>query len=168
MRVDVYSRKQVAVLEPRKNVWVISIHTPGDEATPLVDGWESVHRFCFSDIAGDSAEMMLWAQEIRESGHEVVFFCIDMAMEIRHIVQQAHKLGKDLVVHCDAGVSRSQAIARWTRQVFNADVVSHTIGTDHHANGLVLRHLMWLAWQEAFKDRGTFSVEHDDDHWSQE
>ena len=162
MRIDVHSRKQVAVLEPRKNVWVISINTPGDEAAPLQPGWESVHRFCFSDIAGDSVEMMLWVRELQEQGREVILFDMAMAREIRYIVQQAVRFNKDLIIHCDAGVSRSQAVARWARQVFNAEVVSHTIGTDHHANGLVLRHLMWLEWQETFANRGTFTTDHED------
>jgi len=172
MQVHVHNRKQVATLEPRENVWVISIHTPDDEPAPLVEGWERVDRFCFSDIAGDNAEMMLWAQELRERlGRTVVFFNSEMALEIINILMEAQASGKDLIVHCDAGVSRSQAVARFARQAMGATVLSHTIGVDHVANSLVLRHLNRLVWREAvpgFKpatEEGTFTLERDEEEW---
>lgn len=146
MRVDVYNRKQIEKVEPRPNVWVISITTPGDDPATLKDGWEGVERFCFSDIAGDSSEMLLWVADLRAKGTYVILFDEKMAQDIREIVALAKYEGKDLIVHCDAGVSRSQAIARFAREIFGADVVSHTIHTDQVCNGLVIRHLYRIVW----------------------
>jgi len=166
MRVDVHNRKQVKDLNPRENVWVISIHTPGDDPAALREGWERVDRYCFSDIAGDNSEILMWARDLRAQGQEIVLFDGEMANEIREIIALARFKQKDIVVHCDAGVSRSQAVARFAREVFGADVVSHTVQTDMHCNGLVVRHLFRLIWDASpgfVAHKGTYRWEPDID-----
>lgn len=158
MRVDVHNRAQVETLTPRENVWVISIHTPGDDPAPLREGWERVERFCFSDITGDSTEIMLWVRSLQERGRCVALFNEAMAEQIREMLRLASWKKKDIVVHCDAGVSRSQAVARFARQLFNADVVSHTVQTDMHCNGLVLRLLMRKEWESQMTE-GSYTCE---------
>jgi len=165
MRVDVHNRKQMAVLNPRENTWVISIHTPGDDPATLREGWERVDRFCFSDIAGDNSEIMLWVRDLEAKGRKVTLFDREMANAIREIIALARFKQKDIIVHCDAGVSRSQAVARFAREVFGADVVSHTIQTDMHCNGLVVRHLFRLIWDASpgfVAHKGTYRWEMDD------
>lgn len=173
MKIHVHNRRQVEALLPRPNVWVISIHTPGDKPANLYPDWERVDRFCFSDIAGDSSEVLLWVQELRAKGREVILFNKEMANEIREIIALARFKGKDLVVHCDAGVSRSQGVARFAREVFGCDVVSHTINSDIAANGLVVRHLMRLIWEASpnfVTHKGTFTwePEEEDDEWNKQ
>ena len=162
MRIDVHNRKQAEVLDPRPNVWVISIYTPGDDPAALKEGWERVDRYCFSDIAGDCSEMLLWVDDLRKKGRGVILFDSDMAMDMYATLTAARHFNKDIVVHCDAGVSRSQAVARFARTYFDADVVSHTIGTDQSANGLVLRHLNAIVWTEKFEaTKGSFTTHSD-------
>ena len=147
MKIHIHNRKQIEVLAPRENTWVFSIYTPGDKPANILPGWEVVQRMCFSDIAGDNTEMMLWVRDLRESGREVILFDSELANDVREFIAMARYEGKDIVVHCDAGVSRSQAVARFAREVFGYDAVSHTIQTDMHCNGLVIRHLNRLIWQ---------------------
>lgn len=166
MRVDVHNRRQAEALTPRPDVWVISIFTPGDKPARIMYGFERVEHFCFSDIAGDCGETLMWVDELRRKGREVILFNPSMAQAMLRVLYDAQAQGKDLIVHCDAGVSRSQAVARFARYAMGADVYSHTIWTDENANGLVLRHLNRIMWDEGYtgpERPGTYNFEGEDD-----
>lgn len=49
--------------------------------------------------------------------------------------------GKDFVVHCDAGISRSVAVAAWMRDRMGYCARFTSCGTDHFQNRLVYQML---------------------------
>lgn len=89
---------------PHRRLGVISITTPGDGEAELHDGWVAVMRLAFDDV--DAPE-----------GADVAFDAL-MARDIVLWVF-AHKDEIDmLIVHCDAGISRSAAVAKWVAETF--------------------------------------------------
>lgn len=149
-RIHVHNRAQIERLEPRPNALVISIWTPDSSVASIKDGWHSVHRFCFSDLAGTQSEVLLWKKSLEEMGRKVILFSEEMAKQIFEVLWIAHFSPEveEVVVHCDAGVSRSQAVARVVRDAWGVDVISHTISTDHAANGLVLQIMHRIMWED--------------------
>jgi len=73
---------------------VISITHPNDQAN--LSGWEDVVRFEFDDIT------------IQTCGY--VMFDLDMAIKM---VDSVMNTDKQILVHCDAGMSRSAAVCRF-------------------------------------------------------
>ena len=77
---------------------MISISVPGKPAG-LIDGWEHLLRLEFHDI--DTAETVYTPFD-SSMARRTIDFCDSICNEVEHI----H-------VHCDAGISRSAAVARF-------------------------------------------------------
>lgn len=85
-------------------------------------GWEDIHYFVFDDITMSTGGL--------------ITFDLDMATKLVSLVKTCDS---DIVVHCEAGMSRSAAIAKWVADNYDFDLVLHPkgIGTVAHYNELV-------------------------------
>lgn len=103
---------------------MLSITHPGEFAD--VDHFESVWRLAFDDI------------ELPISGHTM--FDLDMAQGVIRLLKAGYK---ELVVHCEAGMSRSAAIALWADRNGHAELVytKGALNTAAHYNRHVYRTL---------------------------
>lgn len=119
-------RHVAEVMEPIADTLLISITHPGDLAD--VDEW-SPNLLClyFDDI------------EMPISGHTM--FGIGLADHALHQVKCAK--GYDVIVHCEAGMSRSAALAKWLadRRDYQLWLHPEGVGTAVHYNRHVYRTL---------------------------
>jgi len=144
MRVDVYNREQIENLFPVKGAVMISINTPprtewDDGFADLRPGWEDVLQLSFHDFVNEGDEDLFngW-----------VVFTPSMAKEIHAFVEK--NSGKDFVIHCTAGQSRSVAVGVFLRDVHNAELFLHAADNEASANSLVRRTLMRTEWEKQF------------------
>ena len=102
----IFTNRRTAEARPGDPAWaVISISQPGDPAQ-LIDGWHSVHRVEFHDADPDrtttrkrkEARVVMDAQQAKQ----IIKFVKDVAPEVVGIM-----------VHCQGGISRSAAVAKW-------------------------------------------------------
>jgi predicted protein tyrosine phosphatase len=138
VRVDVYSRTNACGLDPTPNTVVISICCPGDPCT-LKEGWEDVLRLEFHDVVRIPQGL---------ADGDIIAFNIDHADQIHAFIEK-HE-GKDFMVHCAAGLSRSVAVGSFMREVHGADLHLHEIHSDEFANSRVRRALMHKYWSAQF------------------
>lgn len=140
-RIDVYNREQACKLTPRPEVSVISISAPGKPA-PLADGWCEVLRLEFHDIDpihGEAPDMV----SFNGLHVEEIFDFADRNRE------------RDLMIHCDAGVSRSVAVGLFISNEWGGELHTHTFGKRVYtgaANGHVLRMLNRRVWLSHFAE----------------
>jgi len=89
----------------------IAVYTPGDTETPLIPCAARVARLdlCFHDVARVSEREWL-ANQLKGTGTEVQPFTQQHAEQIVAFLK-AHSGIKHIAVNCDAGSSRSPAIA---------------------------------------------------------
>jgi predicted protein tyrosine phosphatase len=138
VKVDVFSRNNACVREPTPNTAVISIATPGYPAL-LKEGWDDVLRLEFHDVVN-----------IPKGMPEAVPFSDTHAEDIHAFI--AKHEGKDFMVHCDAGMSRSVAVGAFLKEAHDYELVLHEVETDDGANSRIKRGLMRKHWRETFKD----------------
>jgi len=133
--VTVFSRNGMIKEEPRSGVVVISIRTPGD---PLdLPGWEKVFPFEFDDVSE--------LEELATGGRKAIIFTNEMARQIIGITREYRDW--DFICHCDAGVSRSVAVARFIAEEYGHRLVLlGNVYSDQNANGHVLRLLHRQLW----------------------
>lgn len=136
MRVDVYNRGQAEDLEPTEGTVMISISSPGDPAD-LKEGWEDVLRLEFHDVVKIPLDIP-----------DIKAFCQDHVDAVHEFVDKHVETGKNFVVHCDAGVSRSVAMGVFLKEVHGGDLHLHAIHTTVAANSRVSRGLMRKYWME--------------------
>lgn len=89
---------------PARSDWaVISIHDPGSERAALKEGWHEILHLTFHDKEDEFLAMAtgLWK-----------LFSPDQAHRCWEFVSRQQPYVKGLLVHCNAGLSRSPAIAR--------------------------------------------------------
>ncbi len=117
---------------------VLSITHPGEIAD--MDHFQSVWRLAFDDI------------EIPISGHTM--FDLDMAQGVINILGLGYP---ELVVHCEAGMSRSAAIALWADRNGYAELVytDGALNTAQHYN----RHVYRTLDAAAGKDMASYYAE---------
>jgi predicted protein tyrosine phosphatase len=112
MRFVVYSRLQAIRMDLREPHAVISIHDPGSEppAIPESAFLRGVLRLSFHDLD-------------RAGGREdAVLFTPGHAHEILDFLGRVRGEVEALVVHCEAGISRSAGVAAaLSRALFDAD-----------------------------------------------
>lgn len=144
MKVRILNRQQGEQWAAAPGQVMISISTPGDKPASLQEGWESVLRLQFHDVTQDhpgAGVLVLFNDEMADAAYEFI---------------QIH-LGKDFVVHCDAGVSRSMAVGVFLRDVceyklvvISNDPVDHDRFANAFANSLVVRKLKEKIWRKHF------------------
>ena len=142
-QVTVLSRSGMEDEQPRPGVVVISITDPGD---PLpLSGWDKVFRFEFDDCEDREAILAQTTRRRDGSFGKLVAFTEAMARSIMSIL--AEHPTQDIIVHCNAGVSRSVAVARFiSEETGRKALFRGNAWTDENANGLVLRLLHRQVW----------------------
>lgn len=96
---------------PGWNNWaVVSISDPETYLPPvkLMQGWYAVHRVSFHDLA-DTTE--------NRANYQIFDSC--RADEIVSFVHAVAPHVEGIMVHCQGGVSRSAAIAKWIAEAYN-------------------------------------------------
>jgi len=139
MNVYVTDRAGARTLRPSHPFVWISISTPGDPAAVVSEGHRGVLRLWFHDL--DTAPGEAFGKVY--GPHRL--FNDRMAHEVIRFVSAAIRVGiQDFCVHCDAGVSRSGAVAMWMSDAFRALIFS--------SKGLVpnarVRRMLNCAWKQ--------------------
>lgn len=135
MIVEVYSRVQACALDSDPNAVMISVSAPNDPA-PLKDGWGEIHRLEFHDIVE------------REEGHGIpslTLFDEEMADKLWSLIDNIN--GRRVVVHCDAGISRSVAIGMVIADWAGCELKLHATLTSQFANVRILRLMHRRFWE---------------------
>ncbi len=83
---------------------IISIYTPGDvPARPITNSYtQEVLSLCFDDLPTYIPD---W------KGRELVYFNRELSIQILDFVDKYRDLVKEVIIHCDAGISRSAGVA---------------------------------------------------------
>jgi predicted protein tyrosine phosphatase len=132
MKAKVMSRESAIVYTP-DNECLISISTPfvNYETHLPTEGWYDRIQFQFHDAAKSIP------------GIEIVLFDNVMASIMLEYIRLHH--GRDFVIHCDAGMSRSVGVGVVLRDFFGYNV-TFEVGTDQHRNSLVTSLLSRKMW----------------------
>ena len=152
-KIDVLSRSGVRTLEPDPDKCLISIWTADYEYHPdhdrvNLDGWHDVLRLDFHDVTG----------HVDQAGfNPVLFDAVHAYKTLRFILKH---LNKDFVIHCDAGLSRSVAVASFMKLGFSYEPVYHECSGDHFLNILVFNQLTKAYWKWVDESR-QFALEKD-------
>jgi predicted protein tyrosine phosphatase len=140
-QVDVYNREGACSLDPIEGTVIISISGPTGTPAPLKEGWEDVLRLEFDDVVKPVAGIP-----------DLVLFHQGHVDKVQAFVEKHVEAGKDFVVHCDAGISRSVAIGMYINEVYEGDLNLHAIHTTAAANARVHRGLIRKHWAERFNN----------------
>ena len=114
-------RKVAEIMGDDGSILISIVHS--DQPLPEHQSeWYNIHTFVFDDITSYVSGMIL--------------FDVDMASEITRIVKNTDK---NIVVHCEAGMSRSAAIAKWIYDNGGYNLYLHPsgVGTIKHYNKFV-------------------------------
>lgn len=124
---SVYNRHQIEEIEPMPGTVLISICSPPlydqdgsqivfEKTEPkLKPGWYDVVQLVFHDV-----DVYLW--DGHENSQGFIFFDEKMRDVLRSTVGRYADMDKNFCIHCDAGMSRSVAIAAWIRDEFRYKV----------------------------------------------
>jgi len=138
MKVQVYSRKHMKEIEQNVDTCLISIwgtialatQNYREDDVPM-DNWRDVLKLEFDD----AVEPVL--------GMDLTLFDEEMAKKVVAFIEKYK--GLNFVVHCDAGISRSVAVATFMKDVYEYDRELFEIGHDKLRNILVVN-LLRRAW----------------------
>ncbi len=129
--VEFMSREKAVKLPGKNNVAFISIHSSKGVPAGLKPGWGGVIHLAFDDVVpGLDPRTGL----VTLGGANIVPFNESHAKKLLEFVDGLHECINHVYVHCDAGISRSAAVARFLS-------VRHAcplIGDDRYANSHVL------------------------------
>ncbi len=106
---------------PSDTVLISVVHS--DQELPVhSDQWSDVHWVVFDDITQPTGGLVLFTNE--------------HAKLITEIVESATRNDKNIMVHCEAGMSRSAGIAKWISDNYDYSLMIHPdgIGTDRFHN----------------------------------
>jgi len=139
VRVCVCNRKQAEsdLSEVTSARHLISITTPGHELAKIpgseggiYTGWDDIVAFQFHDIIPEDL------RDLRDA-HGKDFVCFDMSMA-KKIIEWIDGIPdkREILVHCDAGISRSMAVGRFIAAITPRELTILTPGmsTDQFAN----------------------------------
>lgn len=140
--VDVHNRFHAGLLEPCDSTCFISIWSLSalakaqymDEDLPNLDGdWKATLKIEFDDVTEP------------KFGMELTLFDEEMANRVLDFIEEHD--GRPFVIHCDAGISRSVAVASFMRDAYEYEPTFHEIGSDQFRNVLVYNQLRraWMA-----------------------
>lgn len=135
MSVDVFSREQFEALKPDGESVVISIFSPGKKP-PKLEGWLATLAVDFHDVTDEACDDGL--NPISDMQASAIFNFVT-----RHA-------GKNFIVHCDAGISRSVAVGLFIAANFSHELRLHAIGVSSFANSLVHMKLQRLLWKNCY------------------
>lgn len=115
-------REVAEVFPPLRNTHLISIIHP-QQATPFHhDEWNGITELLFDDVTMQAKGLVLFNQS-----------------HAKEVVRVASQDYRHIVVHCEAGMSRSAAVAKWISDNYDYELIMHPdgIGTDKYYNTLV-------------------------------
>jgi len=114
MKVDFVSRAVIEQVVPNEHVALISIRDPKRDAPTLHKLWKYVLRLAFHDVDGVRGA---WVFDGAEE-NEYINFTEDDARKILEFIDMLPKDIEHIVVHCEGGVSRSAAVARFIAEKY--------------------------------------------------
>lgn len=145
MIVYVTDRNGARTRKPQHPFVWISISTPGDPGAPVSEGSEGVLRLWFHDLETAPGEAFGKVY----GPHRL--FNDRMAHEVVRFVLASMQRGVQTVcVHCDAGVSRSGAVAMWLNATFDAHIVSDKALSPN----MRVRRMLARAWEARTQNQG--------------
>ena len=108
MRVCVCNRQQAErdLSEATSALYVISINTPGFRLADIPGNWEDRLNLQFHDVIQEDCEYK------DADGNDFVIFTKEMANQVIRFVESIHE-NREILIHCDAGISRSMAMGRF-------------------------------------------------------
>lgn len=116
MNILVLNRHMAQAYKPLQRVGVISIYSPDDVPATLSPNCAAIH-LAFSDLSE------VQYLKYRDSRYKLVLFNRALAKKILDHVDELVKSGvSDFMVHCDAGVSRSPAVALALKRIYTGDI----------------------------------------------
>jgi len=140
MKVQVYSRKHMKEIEQDVDTCLISIwgkialatQNYSEDDVPM-DNWRDVLKLEFDDAVDPVLNM------------DLTLFDEEMAKKTVAFIEKYK--GLNFVVHCDAGISRSVAVATFMKDVYEYDRELFEISSDQFRNIHVMN-LLRRAWYE--------------------
>jgi predicted protein tyrosine phosphatase len=127
MKQVVFTSRIDAESTPGRDDWaIISISKPGREPANLRWGWCGILRLAFHDIS---------AEDRASSSRQI--FSHEQARDVWTFVDEHAPFVDGILVHCDAGISRSAAVAKAIAERY---ALAFPAGYDRH-NRLVLDRL---------------------------
>ena len=106
MQIDVVNRARITTLKGNKETGVISIFSSNDTAPKISREFKSCIKLQFDDI-----------DDMREG---LILFNESMANKLLNYVDKCVLLGVyKLIIHCDAGLSRSPGVAVALNEIYN-------------------------------------------------
>lgn len=138
MKVTVYSRNAASKLPPDSEKVLISISSPTKEYDYDVPskGWKHFLPIEFDDFANEE-HFIEW------DNPKSVLFNRELGKKIIDTIKEYKPA--EMIVHCDAGISRSVAIGAFIRDFFSYELVLTEWSDDRSKNQLVyniLRRIM--------------------------
>ena len=108
--VTFMNRGDAAKVNPSDEAAMISIYTPGDEPAKLQPGWKNLLSISFydSDREIDQASPGFFYPAITEKQAELIYAFV-----------VSHHHCNFLYIHCDAGISRSAAVALFVAERYD-------------------------------------------------
>lgn len=117
MRVRFTSREGAEDAKPDLCTAVISISDPGSRPVDLKAGWYKVLRVQFHDIDMCKAYGAHLRADILKRYSPAM---VEHAETIAHFVHRMKADGvESIMVHCEAGISRSAAVAKWIADTYH-------------------------------------------------
>jgi predicted protein tyrosine phosphatase len=112
-RVEFVSRREAEAMRPKSdaNVAIISINSD-DKLANLSENWKYKLPLIFEDID----------KPLVHKGRELILFNGQMAKRIIEFVDSIQNDITVLIVHCDAGVSRSAAVAKFIAEMYHLEI----------------------------------------------
>lgn len=149
MKVFVCNRKQAEsdLSEFTSARHLISITTPGDSLADIPGSsydWEDIQCLRFHDIIPEDP------RDLKDSkGNDLVPFDMSMAKSILRFLDPID-YRREILVHCDAGVSRSMAVGRFIAAMTPRELTILTPGmsTDEFAN-IHVWNILRRCWYES-------------------
>lgn len=137
-----------AIQNPDVNRVLISIGSAGYvyEPEPHQDDWKDILLVKFDDITSDLYEL----SDYGEVSYKLMDF--DDAVEIDNFIKK--NIGEEFVIHCDAGISRSTAVASYMEKYYDYEIEWYSTGDtkDDLKNIHVFNLLGRINYHSAFGD----------------
>lgn len=129
-RVAVCSRTNVVKIHPMPDVALVSISTPREdyEKVVVLDGWHDSIALEFHDTIEPGKDFF---------GRRMVLFDNVRAEKLYNFLEKNQK--RDIIVHCNAGISRSMAVGRFMHDYYGhtLDLTDAGVQTTDYSNIIV-------------------------------
>jgi len=141
MKVDVLNRRTVSAMVPLADTCLVSIWSEimlasqhYDDMPITFDGWKASLRLDFDDVTLNDQKVLIMNPMMRHdsSGFETTPFSEEHANALLDFIDVND--GSPFVIHCDAGISRSAAMASFMEMAYGYDATYHQTGDDKHRN----------------------------------